>query len=88
MKAGITTFCRLAAGAQFKVIWSTNEQPLLHPNTLYTKCTPGLAEGGYYNATATVAGQKVGVWIDEARAVLAFEPDRTIELATGIAAAA
>lgn len=88
MKAGITTFGRLAIGAQFKIIWGTDEQPLLHPNTLYTKCTPDLAEGGYYNATAMVAGQKVGVWVDEARAVLAFEPDRTIELAAGIAAAA
>lgn len=88
MKAALTTFSRLLIGAQFKVVWGTDERPLLHPNTLYTKCAPNPAEGGYYNATAMVAGQKVGVWVDEARAVLAFEPDRTIELAAGIAAAA
>lgn len=88
MKAGITTFGRLAVGAQFKVIWGTDERPLLHPNTLFTKCAPVLADGGSCNATAMVADQKIGVWIDTARAVLAFEPDRTIELAAGIAAAA
>jgi len=80
MKAGITTFGRVRVGQQFKVIWGTDERPLLHPNTLYEKSKPGLAEGDAYNATAMVAEQKVGVWIDNARAVLAFEPDRVIEI--------
>lgn len=80
MKAGITTFGRLAINTQFKIVWTTDEQPLLHPNTLYTKCAPNPTEGGYYNATAAAANQKVGVWIDESRAVLAFEPERVIEI--------
>lgn len=88
MKAALTTFGRLLIGQQFKVIWGTDEQPLLHPNTLYTKCAPCPTENGYYNATARVGNQTVGVWIDEARAVLAFEPERAIELTAGIAAAA